>query len=145
MTYTLKWFRLNLGVKNNGRRKGAFIMEQELLAKLLQTTEETNRTINIMTGAIITMQQDISGLKEDVAELKQDVAELKQDVAELKQDVAEIKAEQLAMKEEMVAMENRIMKKMDAEIADAAKDHRILFNNLSTVMGVLNLKMNIEL
>ena len=113
-------------------------MEQELLAKLLQTTEETNRTINIMTGAIITMQQDISGLKEDVAELKQDVAELKQ-------DVAEIKAEQLAMKEEMVAMENRIMKKMDAEIADAAKDHRILFNNLSTVMGVLNLKMNIEL
>ena len=37
------------------------------------------------------------------------------------------------------------MKKMDAEIADAAKDHRILFNNLSTVMGVLNLKMNIEL
>ena len=87
-------------------------MEKELLTKLLETAEETNKTINIMSGAIINMQQDIAGIKAEQKTMKQDIEEIKEEQKAMKQDIEEIKEEQKAMKHDIeeIKEEQKAMK-----------------------------------
>ena len=140
-------------------------MEKELLTKLLETAEETNKTINIMSGAIINMQQDIAGIKAEQKTMKQDIEEIKEEQKAMKQDIEEIKEEQKAMKHDIKVLKRDVayiksqqgymsleqilikdqLKLLNAKIAremdDAGTDHQIIFKNLALIMSTLNLKM----
>lgn len=109
-------------------------MEQQILAKILTLTEETNTIVKDVQQRVTALEQRVSNLEKDVAILKQDVATLKQDVVTLKQDVKDIQ-------NNMIAMEDKIMRKLNAEVKDAVKDHVFMIKNLSNVLTHLQLEI----
>ena len=100
-------------------------MEQQILAKISTLTEETNTIVKDVQQRVTALEQRVSNLEKDVAILKQDVATLKQDVKDIQNN--------------MIAMEDKIMRKLNAEVKDAVKDHVFMIKNLSNVLTHLQL------
>lgn len=109
-------------------------MEQQILAKILTLTEETNANVKTLQKDVVELKERVTALEQRVSNLEKDVAILKQDVATLKQDVKDIQ-------NNMIAMEDKIMRKLNAEVKDAVKDHVFMIKNLSNVLTHLQLEI----
>lgn len=109
-------------------------MEQQILAKILTLTEETNANVKTLQKDVVELKERVTALEQRVSNLEKDVAILKQDVVTLKQDVKDIQ-------NNMIAMEDKIMRKLNAEVKDAVKDHVFMIKNLSNVLTHLQLEI----
>lgn len=116
-------------------------MEQQILAKILTLTEETNANVKTLQKDVVELKERVTALEQRVSNLEKDVAILKQDVATLKQDVVTLKQDVKDIQNNMIAMEDKIMRKLNAEVKDAVKDHVFMIKNLSNVLTHLQLEI----